>query len=119
LKSAKFTLVRKSMDVERNFRRHRFALISPTLAKPPVALGLLSLSQDVATWSKEVMEFSPYTALYNITGQPRISVPFHWTPDGLAVGVMFSGRFGEDVTLFRLAAQPEKAQPWAERIPQL
>jgi hypothetical protein len=51
----------------------------------------MSLSQDVPTWSKEVMEFSPYTALYNVTGQPSMSVPIHWTPDGLPVGVMFLG----------------------------
>jgi Asp-tRNA(Asn)/Glu-tRNA(Gln) amidotransferase A subunit family amidase len=71
----------------------------------------MSLSQDVPTWSKEVMEFSPYTALYNATGQPSMSVPLHWTADVLPVGVMFSARFGEDATLFRLAAQLEKAQP--------
>jgi amidase len=101
------------------FQRNYDVILSPTLAKPPVALGLLSLSQDVPTWSKEVLEFSPYTALYNITGQPSMSVPLHWAPDGLPVGVMFSGRFGEDATLFRLAAQLEKAQPWDKRKPQL
>jgi amidase len=94
-------------------------ILSPTLAKPPVALGLLSLSQDVATWSKEVLEFSFYTALYNITGQPSMSVPLHWTPDGLTVGVMFSARFSDDATLFRLAAQLEKAQPWDKRRPRI
>jgi Asp-tRNA(Asn)/Glu-tRNA(Gln) amidotransferase A subunit family amidase len=101
------------------FQRSYDVILSPTLAKPPVALGLMSLSQDVSTWSKEVMEFSPYTALYNVTGQPSMSVPLHWTPDGLPVGVMFSARFGEEATLFRLAAQLEKAQPWATRRPQL
>src|SRR5437016_410509 len=99
------------------FQRSYDVILSPTLAKPPVALGLLSLSQDVSTWSKEVLEFSPYTALYNVTGQPSMSVPLHWTPDGLPVGVMFSARFGEDATLFRLAAQLEKAQPWNKRRP--
>ena len=94
------------------FQRNYDVILSPTLAKRPVTLGLLSLSQDVPTWTKEVTEFSPYTALYNMTGQPSMSVPLHWTPDALPVGVMFSGRFGEDATLFRLAAQLEKAQPW-------
>jgi len=101
------------------FQRNYDVILSPTLAKPPVALGLLSLSQDLSAWSKEVMEFSPYTALYNVTGQPSMSVPLHWTPDGLPVGVMFSARFGEDGTLFRLAAQLEKAQPWDKRRPRL
>ena len=101
------------------FQQSYDVVLSPTLAKPPVALGLLSLSQEVPTWSKEVMEFSPYTALYNLTGQPSMSVPLHWTPDGLPVGVIFSARFGEDATLFRLAAQLEEAQPWARRRPLL
>jgi amidase len=101
------------------FQHSYDVILSPTLAKPPVALGLLGLSQDVSTWSKEVMEFSPYTALYNVTGQPSMSVPLHWTPDDLPVGVMFSARFGEDATLFRLASQLEKAQPWDKRKPRL
>ena len=101
------------------FQRSYDVILSPTLAKPPVALGLMRLSQDVPTWSQEVMEFSPYTALYNVTGQPSMSVPLHWTPDGLPVGVMFSARFGEDATLFRFATQLERAQPWDKRRPQL
>jgi amidase len=101
------------------FQRSYDVILSPTLAKPPVALGLMRLSQDVPTWSQEVMEFSPYTALHNVTGQPSMSVPLHWTPDGLPVGVMFSARFGEDATLFRFAAQLERAQPWDKRRPQL
>ena len=48
-----------------------------------------------------------------------MSVPLHWTPDGLPIGVMFSGRFGEDAVLFRLAAQLERAEPWMNRKPQL
>jgi amidase len=101
------------------FQRNFDVILNPTLAKPPVMLGLLSLSQQVPTWNKEVTEFSPYTALYNVTGQPSMSVPLHWTPDGLPVGVLFSARFGEDATLLRLAAQLEAAQPWAGRKPKL
>jgi amidase/6-aminohexanoate-cyclic-dimer hydrolase len=101
------------------FQKNYDVILNPTLAKPPIALGLMSLSQDVQTWSKEVMEFSPYTALYNVTGQPSMSVPLHWTSAGLPIGVMFSARFGEDATLFRLAAQLEKAQPWDKRRPRL
>jgi amidase len=92
-------------------------ILSPTLAKPPVPLGTLTLSQPTMSWWKEITEFSPYTALYNASGQPSMSVPLHWTPDDLPIGVLFSSRFGEDATLFRLAAQLERAQPWAARIP--
>ena len=100
------------------FMQQYDVILSPTLAKPPVALGVLSLSRnDVQAYSKDVGEFGPHTALYNVTGQPSMSVPLHWTKDGLPVGVMFSGRFGEDDLLFRLAAQLEKARPWAGRRP--
>jgi Asp-tRNA(Asn)/Glu-tRNA(Gln) amidotransferase A subunit family amidase len=100
------------------FQQNYDVILSPTLAKPPVALGLLSLSpENMQQWGKEITEFGPYTALYNVTGQPSMSVPLHWTEDGLPVGVMFSARFGDEATLFRLAAQLEKARPWAGRRP--
>jgi amidase/6-aminohexanoate-cyclic-dimer hydrolase len=93
-------------------------ILSPTLAKPPVPLGVLSLSpQDRQAFLREIVEFSPYTGLYNVTGQPSMSVPLGWTEDGLPLGVMFSARFGDEATLFRLAAQLEKAKPWADRKP--
>ncbi|MFN0111162.1 MAG: amidase [Blastocatellia bacterium] len=97
-------------------------ILSPTLARLPVKLGVLSLSRsDVQGYTKDVSEFGPHCALYNVTGQPSMSVPLHWTKNGangsLPVGVMFSGRFGEDGLLFRLAAQLEKAKPWAGRRP--
>jgi amidase/6-aminohexanoate-cyclic-dimer hydrolase len=95
-------------------------ILSPTLAKPPVKLGVLSLSpENVAAFTKAITEFGPFTALYNVTGQPSMSVPLHWSSDGLPIGVMFSGRFGDEATLFRLAAQLEKARPWAGRRPQV
>lgn len=102
------------------FMQNYEVILTPTLAKPPVMLGVLSLSpENMQVYLKEVTEFAPSTALYNLTGQPSMSVPLHWTPDGLPVGVMFSARFGDDATLFRLAAQLEQAQPWAGRRPQL
>jgi amidase len=99
------------------FHQSYDVILSPTLAKPPVPLGTLGLSRPTMSWWKEITEFSPYTALYNASGQPSMSVPLHWTPDGLPIGVLFSSRFGEDATLIRLAAQLERAQPWAERMP--
>lgn len=101
------------------FLDSRDVVLSPTLAKPPVPLGLLRLNQDLATWGREVGAFSPYTALYNMTGQPSMSVPLSWGGEGLPIGVLFSGRFGEDALLFRLARQLEKAQPWKDRRPKI
>ena len=95
-------------------------ILSPTLAKPPVPLGVLSLSPaSIAQYTKDVTEFGPYTAIYNVTGQPSMSVPLHWSAEGLPIGVMFSGRFGEDAMLLRLAAQLEKAKPWAGLRPKI
>jgi Asp-tRNA(Asn)/Glu-tRNA(Gln) amidotransferase A subunit family amidase len=100
------------------FQQNYDVILNPTLAKPPVPLGRLSLSpENMQQFTKEITEFGPYTALYNVTGQPSMSVPLSWTPDGLPIGVMFSGRFGDEATLFRLAAQLEKAKPWAGRKP--
>lgn len=101
------------------FQQNYDVVLSPTLSQRPVPLGVLSLSQDPETYRTAITEFMHSTSLYNATGQPSMSVPLHWTPDGLPVGVMFSGRFGEDDMLFRLAAQLEKAQPWADRRPHL
>jgi amidase/6-aminohexanoate-cyclic-dimer hydrolase len=102
------------------FQENFDIILSPTLGKPPVEFGPLSLSPpDIAMQGRNTGEFSPFTSLYNVTGQPSMSVPLHMTPDGLPVGVMFSGRFGDEATLFRLAGQLEKARPWAMRKPPL
>jgi amidase/6-aminohexanoate-cyclic-dimer hydrolase len=93
-------------------------ILSPTLAKPPIALGILSLSAPSAqAYGQELSAFMPFTQLYNVTGQPSMSVPLHWTPEELPVGVMFSARFGAEGLLFRVAAQLEQARPWAGKRP--
>jgi len=100
------------------FQQTYDVMLSPTLGKRPVPLGVLSLSRNDATAVlRENAEFSPFTRLYNVTGQPAMSVPLNWSPDGLPVGVMFAARFGDEATLFRLAAQLENARPWAKRRP--
>lgn len=92
-------------------------LLSPTLTKPPVEIGKLSLNQDNASYEREAVSVSAFTSLYNGTGQPAMSVPLHWTADGLPVGVMFAGRYGEEALLFQLAGQLETAAPWFDRVP--
>ena len=61
--------------------------------------------------------FVPFTPLQNATGQPAMSVPLYWNDAGLPIGVHFSARFGDEATLFRLAAQLEEARPWANKRP--
>ena len=59
----------------------------------------------------------PFTQLSNLTGTPSMSVPLHWTPEGLPVGVQFMAPVGDEATLFRLAGQLEKVRPWFARVP--
>jgi len=75
------------------------------------ALGVIKPLAD------KTFEFMPYTPVFNVTGQPAMSVPLHWTPGGLPVGMHFVGRYGDEATLYRLAGQLERAQPWFERTP--
>ena len=61
--------------------------------------------------------FMPFSPIWNVTGQPAASLPLHWTRDGLPVGVQVVARFGQEETLFSVAAQIEQARPWAHRLP--
>ena len=67
----------------------------------------------------ENLGWVPYTQLANLTGRPAMSVPLHWTADGLPIGTQLVGRLGSEGQLLRLAAQLEQAQPWADRRPTL
>ena len=91
---------------------------TPTLAQPPLPLGSFdSPAEDPMRGMKVSAEFAPFTPICNMTGQPAMSMPLLWNADGLPIGTHFVGRFGDEATLFRLAAQLEAARPWAGRRP--
>ncbi|MBE2998458.1 amidase [Nocardiopsis sp. HNM0947] len=92
------------------------ALLAPTLARPPVPIG--HFTQEGPERTFELMtQFSPFTSLYNVTGQPSVNVPLYWSPDGLPIGSMISAPVGGEGTLLALSAQLERARPWAHRVP--
>jgi amidase len=94
-------------------------ILTPTLAQPPALVGALRNDEDPAAEFDGLGHFTPYTPLYNATGQPSVSVPLHWTDEGLPIGVMFGGRYGEEGTLIALSSQLERARPWAGRRPEV
>ena len=116
-------------------------LLTPTTATPPPRVGafdqpavvqgvqkallrargggLLRFTPLVDQMINENLGWVPYTQLANLTGRPAMSVPLHWTPEGLPMGVQLVGRLGSEATLLRLAGQLEDAAPWFDRRPPL
>lgn len=131
-------LQRAGAEVQR-FAADYDVLLNPTAAQPPRPLGFLraqgfeALGQRVAAAmpaaalrlfrglverrAGDTFEFIPWTGVYNVTGQPSMSVPLYWNGAGLPVGVMFTAQRGDEATLFRLAHQLEEARPWFHRRP--
>jgi amidase len=115
--------------------------LSAALGEPPIAIGALapSFSQRLTlrvannlplgsvakrrefllSQGREIFDYTAYTMPANIAGLPSMSVPLDWSKDGLPVGSLFTARFGDEATLFRLAAQLEAAHPWANKRPRL
>jgi amidase len=93
------------------------AVLTPTLAMPPLPVGAIRNDDDPAADFEAQKRFTPYTSMWNLTGSPAISLPTHWTPGGLPVGVMLATAPGDEATLLSLAAQVEEAEPWVVHTP--
>jgi amidase len=127
-----------SREIGRFFENYD-VLLTPVLNQPPVKIGALKpsaseitqlkiIARTGATWVLEAMgiikplaaqtfEFVPWTPVFNVTGQPAMSVPLYWNGEGLPIGMHFVGKWGDEATLFRLAGQLEKAKPWFDKAP--
>ena len=116
-------------------------LVTPTLGSPPFPIGALQPSSTeraalallgrfglggalkaaglLDETAKKVFGFMPYTPLFNVTGQPAMSVPLYWNAQGMPIGTQVVARVGDEATLFRVAGQLERARPWTGRVPPL
>ncbi|WP_208092592.1 amidase [Blastococcus xanthinilyticus] len=91
-------------------------LVTPTIAAPPPQLGWMTAAGPKEE-GRRINSLMPYTAQFNVTGQPAISLPLHWTDEGLPVGVQLVAAYGREDVLVRVAAALEEAAPWAGRRP--
>ena len=94
-------------------------VVTPTLALQPVPIGWTWADTDGDPYRAFASQtlFTPFTPLVNVTGQPAMSLPLHWSEAGLPIGVQFIGRPFAEAALIRLAAQLEQARPWVDRRP--
>jgi amidase len=98
---------------------HRYdAILTPTLASPPAPVGYFDEAGPEEDFERQ-KRFTPFTAVYNVSGQPAVNVPLYWSNDGLPIGVMLAGRMGEEGTLISLSAQLEEVRPWREKHPEI
>ena len=130
------TLQLAARDIAPFFSRYD-VLLTPTTARPPARVGEFALGlreralmallrtlharplllRALDELARSALAATPNTMLFNMTGQPAISLPLHWSPAGLPIGTQWVGRFGDEATLLRLAAQLEEARPWLHRRP--
>lgn len=95
-------------------------LLTPVTSTPPPPLGWFDSPDDNPMRGFErAIDYVPFTPVANATGQPAMSVPLFWNEAGLPIGAHFIGRFGDEATLFRLAAQLEAERPWAHKRPHI
>ena len=118
LARANSTVQETAMSVG-HFMKDYDMILSPVLSQTPVKLGVHDLNQkDFAEWGQATGAYVAFPGLYNTTGQPSMSVPLAVSPDGLPIGAMFTGRYGDEAGLLQLAGQLERAAPWFDRLPE-
>jgi Asp-tRNA(Asn)/Glu-tRNA(Gln) amidotransferase A subunit family amidase len=94
------------------------AWVTPTLAQPPLPLGVLNASYGSGPdWWRIDLRFNPWNPVANVMGHPAISLPLGVSSTGLPLGTLLTGRYADEATLLRLAAQLERARPWHDRRP--
>ncbi|MER6950023.1 amidase [Nonomuraea sp. NPDC000554] len=95
------------------------AVLTPTVTQQPRPVGWFEDVDDVQETFERMKRFAAFPAIYNVTGQPAVNLPLHWTADGLPIGVMLAGRIGGEATLISLSAQVEAARGgfWGDRRP--
>ena len=92
-------------------------ILSPVLAQPPVKLGFINMNtDDMSEYIERLTSYSPFTSIFNQSGQPSMSMPLFRSSNNLPIGSMFSAAFGNEDLLFSLAAQLEKALPWKDSL---
>tara|TARA_R110000822_G_scaffold9801_47_gene37682 strand:- start:2598 stop:3968 length:1371 start_codon:yes stop_codon:yes gene_type:complete len=92
-------------------------MLSPVTGSPAVPIGEQAPDGDFDTVMESVLNFAAFTAPMNVSGAASMSVPLSWSPSGLPIGSLFSGKKGDDALLFELALELEAARPWADRLP--
>jgi len=104
-----------------SFHQHYDLVLQPVTATPAPKLGTITYREGdtLDQYTARFKKVSAFTHLYNMSGQPSVSLPLAMSRDGLPIGVMLSGRVGEDRLLFSVSAQLERAAPWEQRRPDL
>jgi amidase len=114
------SVLRSATQLFEQFFQSYDCYLCPVLAAPPLPIGSWNPGAGgIAAIADLERKTSPFTAIFNATGQPAMSVPFGWTEQGLPVGVQVAGRLGAELTLLRLASEIERASPWGPRYPPL